>query len=291
MPRLPAIFASLGLLSLAVLPCPAQVAPPTAANVGEAEAQKVEDRIATVRRDILGKYETALNELQLQLQKAADLEGSLAVRAERGRLAMEQALSEKNYINEPKSLRNLQQTMVTRMHDLVAAVVSESLPKLIEYKKQLTVEGRLDDALAVKQAIERLQNANVPISRAEAGSIVTADALVQAYAADRIRADKTYKGVRIAARGTMGGYRIDPNDAKTLVVYVGPQSGTGWVQCMFNLANWRYREDKLGAGTFLVLIGKDGGEVRLGRGQQVDILGDCTGWDEMVKLVKCDVSR
>jgi hypothetical protein len=289
--RLPTILASLGLLSLAALPCLAQVAAPAAANVGEAEAQKVEDRIAAVRRDILGKYETALNELQLQTQKAADLEGALAVRAERSRLAMEQALSEKNYVNEPKSLRTLQQTMVTRMHDLVAAVVSESLPKLIEYKKQLTVEGRLDDAVAVKQAIERLQNANVPISRAEAGSIVTADALVQAYAADRIRADKTYKGVRIAARGTMGGYRIDPNDAKILVVYLAPQSATGWVQCMFSLTNWRYREDKIGAGTFLVLIAKDGSEVRLGRGLQVDILGDCTGWDEMVKLVKCDVSR
>lgn len=283
--RLPAI-----LLALA-LTCSAQVAPPTAANIGEAEAQKVEDRIATVRRDILGKYETALGDLQLQLQKAADLEGSLAVRAERGRLAKEQALSEKNYVNEPKSLRTLQQTMVTKMQDLVSGVVSESLPKLIEYKKQLTVDGRLDDALAVKQAIERLQNANVPIVRADPGGIVPAETLIQSYNADRSRADKTYKGVRIAARGLMSGYRIDPNDAKTLVVYLAPQGMAGWVQCNFSLSQWRYREDRLAAGTFLVLIGKDGVEVRIPRGQQVDILGDCVGWDEMVKLVKCDVSR
>lgn len=279
------------ILFALTLACSAQVATPTAANVGEAEAQKVEDRIATVRRDILGKYETSLGDLQLQLQKAADLEGALAVRAERTRLTAEQALSEKNFVNEPKSLRTLQQTMVSKMHDLVAGVVSDSLPKLIDYKKQLTIDGRLDDALAVKHAIERLQNANVPISRAEAGSIVSAEALVQAYSADRSRADKTYKGVRLVARGVMGGYRIDPNDAKTLVVYLSPQSGAGWVQCSFNLANWRYREDKIAAGVFLVLIAKDGSEVRLGRGTQVDILGDCTGWDEMVKLVKCDVSR
>jgi len=25
------------------------------------------------------------------------------------------------------------------------------------------------------------------------------------------------------------------------------------------------------------------------KGQQVDILGDCSGWDEMVKFTKCDV--
>jgi hypothetical protein len=279
------------ILAALALTCSAQVAPPSAANVGEAEAQKVEDRIATVRRDILGKYETALGELQLQFQKAGDLEGALATRGERARLAAEQALSEKNYVNEPKSLRTLQQSMVTKMHDLVAGVVADGLPKLIDYKKQLTMDGRLDDALAVKQAIERLQNANVPISRAEAGSIVTADALLQAYSADRTRADKTYKGVRIAARGVMSGYRIDPNDAKILFVYLAPQGGSGWVQCAFNLSQWRFREDKLGAGTFLVLTAKDGGEVRIPRGQQVDILGDCTGWDELVKLAKCDVSR
>jgi hypothetical protein len=120
---------------------------------------------------------------------------------------------------------------------------------------------------------------------------VTADALIQSYSADRGRADKTYKGVRIAARGAMSGYRIDPNDAKNLVVYLAPQTASGWVQCIFSLTNWRYREDKLGASASLVLIARDGSEVRIGRGQQVDILGDCTGWDEMVKLVKCDISR
>jgi hypothetical protein len=285
------------LLALAVT-CYAQVAPtapaptaPSPGRIGEAEAAKVEDRIASVRRDSLGKYETALGDMQAQMQKAADLEGAIAVRNERARLTKEQALSEKNFVNEPKSLRALQQQTVGRMNDLVSSVVADSLPKLIEYKKQLTIDGKLDDALAVKQAIERLQNANVPISRTEAGSIVTADSLIQSYGADRARADKTYKGVRFVARGVMGGYRLDPADDKSLVVYLAPQSGTGWVQCAFNLALFRYREDHIGNGTYLVLISRDGSEVRLGRGQTVDIVGDCTGWDENVKLAKCDVSR
>lgn len=266
-------------------------APPSGANIGEAEAQKVEDRIATVRRDLLGKYETALGDLQLQFQKAADLDAALAVRSERSRMQAEMALSEKNFVNEPKGLRTLQQTIATKMQDLVSGVVADSLPKLVEFKKQLTMEGKLDEALSVKRAIERLQNANVPITRAEAGSIVAAETLLQAYAADRIRADKTYKGVRIAAHGTLAGYRIDPNDAKTLSVYLSAAGTSGWVQCNFNLTHWRYREDKIANATYLVLIGKDGGEVRIGKGLLVDILGDCTGWDEMVKLTKCDVSR
>lgn len=271
--------------------CAQTIAPPTAVNVGEAEAQKVEDRIAMVRRDLLGKYETSLGDLQLQFQKAADLDAALAVRAERGRMQTEMALSDRNYVNEPKALRSLQQSISTKMQDLVSGVVADSLPKLIEFKKQLTIEGKLDEAVSVKRAIERLQNANVPITRAEAGSIVSAETLLQAYAADRHRADKTYKGVRLVAHGILAGYRIDPNDAKTLTVYLSAQGTSGWVQCNFNLSQWRYREDKLAAATYLVLSGKDAGEVRLGKGLAVDILGDCTGWDEMVKLNKCDVSR
>lgn len=264
---------------------------PAGGSLAEAEAQAVEDRIASVRRDLLSKYETQLNELQLQFQKAADLDGALAVRAERERLRTETALSDKNIASDPKSLRALQQTTCARMNELVSGVVAEAVPKLVEYKKQLTVEGRLDDALAVKQAIERLQNANVPITRAEAGSIVPVEALLRAYSADRSRADKTYKGVRIAVRGVVAGYRVDPDNAKNMLVYLTGGSSSGWVQCAFPLGQWRYREDRAGAGTVLVLIPKDGSEVRMTKGQTLDILGDCSGWDELVKLTKCDVPR
>jgi hypothetical protein len=281
------------LLVLAAAPLRAQgsaasVAP---ANIGEAEAQKIEDKIAMVRRDILGKYETSLGELQNQLQKAADLEGALAVRAERARVGTEQALSDKDLAKEPKSLRVLQQTMVSKMQDLVAGVVAESLPRLIEHKKQLTIDGRLDEALAVKQAIERLQNANVPVIRTDAGAMVPADLVIQAYSADRGRADKTYLGVRFVVRGSVGGYRIDPADAKVLQVYLSGQTTPGWVQCGFSLNQWRYREDRIGTLTYLVLIAKDGSETRLAKGLQADVLGDCNGWDEMAKFGKCDIAR
>lgn len=276
---------------LSSLPLSAQAPSLVPANLGESEAQKIEEKIAMVRRDILGKYETSLGELQNQFQKAADLEGSLAVRAERTRVRAEQSLSEKDYAHEPKSLRTLQQTMVTRMQDLVAGVVAESLPKLVEYKKQLTVEGKLDEALAVKQAIERLQNANVPITRVDAGAMVAAETVIQAYSADRNRADKTYKGARFVVRGVIGGYRIDPADARALHVFLAGQNTAGWVQCTFNLNQWRYREDRIGNLTHLVLIAKDGGETRLTKGLQGDILGDCGGWDEMVKLTRCDIAR
>ncbi len=279
------------LICLTATAAAQRVAIPAGANLGESEAQKIEDRIATVRRDLLSKYETQLGELQLQLQKVADLEGAITVRDERTRVHAEQALAAANFASEPKSLRTLQQTTLTKMNDMVSGVVAESLPKLVELKKQLTVDGRLDDALGVKQCIERLQNANVPITRAEAGGIVPAETLLRSYGADRSRADKTYKGVRIAVRGVVAGYKLDPENGKSLLVYLTGGTSAGWVQCSFNLAQWRYREDRSASAIILVLIPKDGGEVRISKGSQMDILGDCTGWDEVVKLTKCDVPR
>jgi hypothetical protein len=281
----------LAFLAVAATLCAQKVAPPDPAGIGEAEVRQVEEKVAAVRRDLLSKYELSLGELQLQFQKAADLESAVAVRSERERVRSEGSLGEQNIVGEPKALRTLQQSTLSKMQELVAAVVTEAVPRLVEFKKQLTVEGKLDDALAVRAAIERVQNANVPVIRAEAGSIVQAETLMRAYHADRSRADKTYKGVRFVVRGTMGGYRIDPENARSLILYVTGSGSGGWVQCYFRLDQWRYREDRQGAVSVLVLSSREGSDVKLLKGQQVDILGDCTGWDETVKLAKCDLAR
>ena len=76
------------------------------------------------------------------------------------------------------------------MEELTAALVNEAVPKLIEVKKRLTVDGKLDDALAVRALIEKLQGDYMKMARPEPTSLVTADALVQAYSADRIRAPR-----------------------------------------------------------------------------------------------------
>src|SRR5687768_748540 len=103
-------------LLLAAVSCVlAQPATTPGLSVAEAEASRCEDRIASVKRDILGKYEDALSELQVQFQKAADLEGALATRAERERLAKERVLSEAEFVAEPRALRAVQQQHVTRM--------------------------------------------------------------------------------------------------------------------------------------------------------------------------------
>ena len=94
-------------------------------NLGESEALKCEEKIASVRRDVLGKYDDALGELQAALQKAADLESALAVRTERQRVTKERTLFERDYVAEPKSLRALQVQYVTQiLEPIVVCVLS-----------------------------------------------------------------------------------------------------------------------------------------------------------------------
>ena len=261
--------------------------------VAEAEASRCEDRIASVKREILGKYADALAELQVQFQKAADLDGALATRAERERLAKEPQLSEAQFVAEPKGLRAVQQQHVAKMRELIGALVGESVPKLLELKRQLTVAGRLDEAIAVRSAIERLQNDHLPIAKPDADTIVPANDLLTAYAADRARADKTYKGQRIIVRGIVGGFRPDPTDPNNHhLVYLTRGTGAGWVQCAFNSGDVRCREEKQFNNTFLVISNKSGDTVaRLQIGQSADIRGTCEGFEEIVRLSKCEVAR
>src|SRR5437762_1146064 len=105
----------------AVAPAPTTVP----ANLGEAEARKCEEKIASAKRDVLGRYDSALADLQTSLQKAADLEGALAVRTERQRASQSGELIEANFVAEPKALRALQVQMATRAQDLIAQLVAE----------------------------------------------------------------------------------------------------------------------------------------------------------------------
>jgi hypothetical protein len=256
----------------------------------EAEAQKCEDRIASVRRDVFSKYDDQLGELLINMEKAADLEGALATRAERQRLAADQDLSEASLVSEPKALRALQTQTLTRLNELVSQLIQESVPRLIEFKKQLTVAGKLDEAVNVRTAIERLQNSHLPTTKADASTAVPVETLLLAYGGDRARADKIYKGQKFIVHGIVGGYRPDPAEAKTYQVYLSGGSGNGWVLCAFSAPEFHFREEKGAFGALtLVMLNREGDTVaRIQKGQTVDVRGRCDGFDDVVRMAKCD---
>lgn len=275
---------------LLLLLSPAARSAPTAA-AAESEAARCRDRISAVRREVLGKYEDQLGELQSQCQKAADLEGALAVRAERQRVHTEPVLTEANFAVEPRALRALQQQTATRLEELTAGVVGEVIPRLVELKKALTISGQLDDAVAVRKLIEQLQNDHVPLARPASGELVTEETLTTAYAADRARADKAYKGVVITVRGTVATYRVDPSDPRRASIYLGRNGGAGWVGCFFE-DKVRFREDRSFNTVALVVSSSSGSPIaRWQAGQTIEISGKCDGFDDVVRLTSCELPR
>lgn len=262
----------------------------TAAS-GETEAARCLERIAAVQRDVLGKYEDSISDLQLQFQKAADLDAALVVRAERQRLQAEHKLSEKNVVNEPRALRTFQQQAIAKMTELIAALVNESVPKLVELKKSLTIAGNLDDAVAIRGLIEKLQNDHLRVERPENGQFVPAETLLLAYAADRDRADKTYKGVRLSLRGTVGAYRPDPVDSRNYIIFLSKGPNSGWISCAFDNGNLRFREEKQFNTSSLLVIDRNEIVARVQAGQSLDVQGTCDGFQDTVRLSKCEIVR
>lgn len=284
MPLSPKLFLPLLLLVGSALRTEAQTV-----AAGDAEATRCLEQLAAVRRDLLGKYEDQLAEMQQQFQKAADLENALAVRDELRRVRDEKTLAEANFVSGPKGLRALQQQTVAKMEELCAGVVSEVIPRLVELKKALTVEGQLDDAVKIRTWIEKLQNDHVPIARPSPGELVHAETLLTAYAADRSRADKTYKDAKFTVRGTLVAYRLDPNDPRRCTLYLGKPGNIGWIGCFFE-GSVRFREDKAFNSATLVVSHPSGGPlIRWQTGQSIEVQGTCVGFEDVVRLSRCEL--
>jgi len=281
------VLATLWLL----LAITASIVPASAQSGAEAEARKCEERIAAAQRDVLARYEASLQELLQTVQKAADLEAALATRDELRRVAAEGTLTEKHVVAAPNSLRTLQQQTRERMQDLIAHLVQETLPKLIEMKKSLTIAGRLEEAVAVRGEIERLQNNHLPVVPAGDSTVTSAETLLTAYAADRQRADKIYKGQRILVRGLVGGYRPDPADARVFHLFFSGGAAGGWVQAILG-EELRCREERSPRnGSTLVIAPGDGEPVRVQKGQTFELRGVCEGFEETVRLTGCQLLR
>lgn len=283
---------------LSLLPAFAQAAgqttPAQTANIAEAEVQRCEDKIASVQRDVLGRYDDALLDMLTTSQKAADLEAALAVRSERERLKTEHSLTDGDLVIEPKSLRALQSQYLAKQNELVGSLVRDTLPRLIEYKKSLTIAGKLDEAVAVRTAIDNLESNHLPAVKPDASAVQPAESILLAYSGDRARADKNYKGQKITVHGIVGGYRQDPADARSYLIYLtGPQTGGGWIQCAFNSPEYRFREEPGSFGSTTLLAIPRGAEngIRIQKGQLLDVHGTCQGFDEVLRMVKCDLPK
>lgn len=268
----------------------AQVAAP---ELVKSEVERCERRLREVRSEMVNRYEGKLPELRVVFQKAGDLESALLIRAEEQRVAGERTLDSSNLADEPRSLRDVQDAILLKQTELVGQVVAESVPKLVELKKALTVAGRLDEAVEVRGAILKLQSAGAPAQRLSNGTQVSVEDVFQGYQTSRERADKMYKGVKVMLSGRVVGTRPDPRDPNSLMLVLYGGAEGALVDCAFSQNDYRVREERVGPTLFFVVSNTNVNipALKVQRGTAVEFMGKCDGWDGAVRFSGCTIPR
>ena len=207
----------------------AQAGNPAGGDAWRQDLTKIERRIQEVRVEIGNRYEKKLGELRSAFQKLGDLENAVVIRDEERRLVgADIALDPQYLVQEPRALRDAQAELLGKQKEMLIQIVQESLPKLQELKKTLTVSGRLDEALEVRRIIADLQDIVSPAEKVDNGTLVAAEDLYQTFQSSRPRADKMYKGRSLVLRGKVAGARPDPRDPSvTVLVLFG-----GGMECL-----------------------------------------------------------
>jgi hypothetical protein len=255
-----------------------------------ADLKRAEEEIRTVRAEYGNQYRRKLTELRAGFQKAADLEGALAVRELEKKLEDAAVpLDAKDVVQAPRSVREAQLELLGKQRDVLGAILQKALPKLVEAKRTLTVAGRLDEASEVLNSIQGLYDGvSGPADKVANGTVVLAEELYLAYQASRKRADQVYRGRPIALRGRALGIRPDPRDPAAMVLVVFAEVEGGFVDCAFG-GSMRLREERQGQASLFVL-GRgpsDPSPFRFQKGTAIEVLGKCEGWDDGLRLQEC----
>ena len=267
----------------------------TSSDAVQAEVERCERRIREVRVEIGNRYEKRLLELRSVFQKAADLESALLVRNEERRLGaeVELPLDSRHLLEEPRLLREAQLELLAKQTEMVTQIVQDVVPRLVEMKKALTVGGKLDEALEVRNSIQRLQDAGAPAQRLTGGAQVTADEVSMAYQSAKERADKIYKGVKLSLRGRVAGVRPDAKDPSNGVLVLFGGTDGSLVDCAFQSPEFRVREERSAQNVFYVVahVNGDVPALRVQRGVVVEIQGRCEGFEGGLRFANCSLPK
>jgi hypothetical protein len=266
-----------------------------AKDIVQSEIDRCERNLKAVRVEVGNRYEKKLQELRAAFQKAADLEGAIAVRSEEQRIVAEpdRPLEARHLVEEPRSLKEIQSELLGKQSEMIAQIVAEAVPKLVEMKKTLTVAGKLDEAIEVRNAIQRLQDATSPPQRIQVNAQVSAEEVYQAYQYSKERADKIYRGVKVLLRGRVAGVRPDPRESGALVLVLFGGVEGALIDCAFPTGEYRVREERQAQTVFYVVShgNNDSGALRVPRGGIAELTARCDGSDGGLRFSGCGLPR
>jgi len=149
---------------------------PSLDSLRQSYEQSVQKQQVGAGTALLGKlddYRKALSALADKFQKAGDLEGLLACKQEQERFEMDKQIPLEPASGTPAAIAKLQTDyrksvaqMETDKYSGLLALTEKYVGQLNALKKQLTVQGEIDEALKMKAEVERVKT-SAPVAAAE----------------------------------------------------------------------------------------------------------------------------
>jgi len=129
----------------------------------EEQSKKIEDTAMTAMLKWPEQYVAALKAVQKRLQSSGNLEGWKAAQDELTRFNQDRQLREEHFVADPADLRAIQEKYAAVPGEVEAnersrlgVLTRKYADRLTALQKKLTIAGKMDDALAVRQEIARI---------------------------------------------------------------------------------------------------------------------------------------
>ncbi len=120
-------------------------------------AQKCDQDIQKKLAQLSEEYASELSSLMDTFRARGDLEKTLAVKNEKERFANEKILEDKNLVEVPVQLRELQRKYLAAPKKAIEQIAKSYVADLEEIKRKLTIDDKLDEALAAQREVEKIQ--------------------------------------------------------------------------------------------------------------------------------------
>jgi len=114
--------------------------------------KEIQDRITQLRE----QYLKELTALGMSFQSQGELKRVLAVKNEQERFARVQSIGERDLVEEPEELAKLQTKYQEAPDHVARETAIRHMKKLVDVKKKLTIDGKLDQAIAVQKQIDAI---------------------------------------------------------------------------------------------------------------------------------------
>lgn len=213
-------------------------------------AQEADAAVRSVHEGYLQSMRAAM----ASYQQDGDLDAFLAARDEIRRFEKERTLRKENLIGAPKDLAWLQQFFLDNAFEAAHQVAQKHLGLLAPVQRQLTREGKIDEAIRVRQVAAEIRNQQKDAfewaaARQKQGGIpsISATSLIGLYRRDAAMADRLLKGKTYLIEGRLADFALDMSNGNVFRISLG-DSGVNQLKAQGEFLMSQYDFKSVGAG-------------------------------------------